>query len=128
MFGDQATFHQEGGPPMNYVGIDYHKKYSHVTVIDEEGRVIRSKRLENKPEPFQEFFERLEGPSEAVLEAFRTWGVMYDLLEDLEKVKSILVLFCLFCLILIAQNTVSFPGKYSLHSIDSQNLFWYFGH
>ncbi len=29
---------------MNYVGIDYHKKYSQVTAIDEEGRVIRSER------------------------------------------------------------------------------------
>ena len=45
---------------MNYVGIDYHKKYSHVTAIDEQGRVIRSKRLKNKPEPSQEFFKRLE--------------------------------------------------------------------
>ena len=50
MFGDEATFHQKGGTPMNYVGIDYHKKYSHVTAIDEEGRVIRSRRLENKPD------------------------------------------------------------------------------
>ena len=74
---------------MNYVGIDYHKKYSHVTAIDEEGRVIRSKRLENKPEPFQEFFKRLGGPSETVLEASRTWGVMYDLLEDVEEVESV---------------------------------------
>ncbi len=89
MIGDQATFHQEGGTPMNYVGIDYHKKYSHVTAIDEEGRVIRSKRLENKPEPFQEFFKKLEGPSETVLEASRTWGIMYDLLEELEGVESV---------------------------------------
>ena len=74
---------------MNYVGIDYHKKYSHVTAIDGEGRVIRSKRLENKPESFQEFFKRLGGPSETVLEASRTWGVMYDLLEDLEEVESV---------------------------------------
>ena len=52
---------------MNYVGIDYHKKYSHVTAIDEKGRVIRSKRLENKPEPFQGFFKRPTGPSKAAL-------------------------------------------------------------
>ena len=51
--------------------------------------MIRSKRLENNPEVFQEFFERLEGPSESVLEASRTWGVMYDLLEDLEEVESV---------------------------------------
>jgi transposase len=74
---------------MNYVGIDYHKKYSYVTAIDEEGRVIRSKRLENKPASFQDFFKRLEGPSETVLEASRTWGVMYDLLEELEEVESV---------------------------------------
>ncbi len=89
MFGEEATSHQEGGLPMNYVGIDYHKKYSHVTAVDEEGRVIRSKRLENRPELFQEFFKRVDGPSEAVLEASRTWGVMYDLLEDLEEVESV---------------------------------------
>jgi hypothetical protein len=52
---------------MNYVGIDYHKKYSHVMAIDEESRVIRSRRLENKPESFQEFFKRLDGPSKAAL-------------------------------------------------------------
>lgn len=74
---------------MNYVGIDYHKRYSHVTAIDDKGRVIRSHRLENKPESFQEFFRRLDGPSEAVLEASRTWGVMYDLVEELEKVESV---------------------------------------
>ena len=74
---------------MNYVGIDYHKRYSHVTAINEAGRVIRSVGLENNPEVFQEFFKRLEGPSETVLEASRTWGVMYDLLEDLEEVESV---------------------------------------
>jgi transposase len=74
---------------MNYVGIDYHKKYSHVTAIDEEGRVIRSRRLDNRPESFQEFFGRLQGPSETVLEASRTWGVMYDLLEEIEGVESV---------------------------------------
>lgn len=89
MFGDQATFRQKGGPPMNYVGIDYHKKYSHVTAIDEEGRVIRSRRVENRPESFQEFFGRLQGASETVLEASRTWGVMYDLLEEIEGVESV---------------------------------------
>ena len=74
---------------MNYVGIDYHKKYSHVTAIDEEGRVIRSRRVENRPESFQEFFGRLQGASETVLEASRTWGVMYDLLEEIEGVESV---------------------------------------
>ncbi len=74
---------------MNYVGIDYHKRYSYVTAIDEEGKVILSRRLENKPAQFQTFFRALGGRSEAVLEASRTWGVMYDLLEELEGVESV---------------------------------------
>lgn len=40
---------------MTYVGIDYHKKYSHVTAINEAGKVIYSKRLENRLESFQGF-------------------------------------------------------------------------
>ena len=74
---------------MNYVGIDYHKKYSVVTAIDEKGHTIRTTRLDNKHEPFQAFFSSLDGPSEAVLEATRTWGVLYDLLEEIDGVDSV---------------------------------------
>jgi len=74
---------------MNYVGIDYHKRYSVVTAIDEKGQVIRTQRLDNRPDHFQEFFSSLDGPSEAVLEATRTWGVMYDLLEETDGVESV---------------------------------------
>lgn len=74
---------------MNYVGIDYHKKYSVVTAVDEKGQMIRTTRLDNKHEPFQAFFSSLDGPSEAVLEATRTWGVLYDLLEEIDGVDSV---------------------------------------
>ena len=74
---------------MNYVGIDYHKKYSVVTAVNEMGHMIRTTRLDNRAEPFQAFFNSLDGPSETVLEATRTWGVMYDLLEELDGVESV---------------------------------------
>lgn len=74
---------------MNYVGIDYHKKYSHVTAIEGEGRMISSRRLDNTPDDFQVFFDSLDGESAAVVEASRTWGVMYDLLEDIDGVESV---------------------------------------
>jgi hypothetical protein len=57
---------------MNYVGIDYHKRYSVVTAVDEKGKVIRTQRLDNRPDPFQAFFSSLDGSSEAILEATRT--------------------------------------------------------
>lgn len=74
---------------MNYVGIDYHKKYSVVTAVDEKGHMIRTTRLDNRYEPFQAFFSSLDGPSEAVLEATRTWGLLYDLLEEIDGVDSV---------------------------------------
>jgi transposase len=74
---------------MKYVGIDYHKKYSHVTAVSGAGELICSKRLENRAEIFQEFFRDLGESSETVLEASRTWGVMFDLLEALPEVQSV---------------------------------------
>jgi hypothetical protein len=32
---------------MNYVGIDYHKRYSVVTAVDEKGHVLRTTRLDS---------------------------------------------------------------------------------
>jgi transposase len=74
---------------MKCVGVDYHKKYSVVTCLDEEGREIGSKRLDNQPERFQEWFQDLGGPCRVVLEASRTWGVMFDLLEGLPEVDTV---------------------------------------
>jgi hypothetical protein len=51
--------------------------------------VIRTQRLDNRPEPFRSFFSSLDGPSEAVLEATWTWGVLYDLLEEIDGVESV---------------------------------------
>ena len=74
---------------MNYVGIDYHKRYSVATAVDGAGAVVQSRRLDNRPEPFQAFFDSLDGPSQVVLEASRTWGVMYDLVEELDGVEAV---------------------------------------
>lgn len=74
---------------MYYTGIDYHKRYSVVTALNSEGQVIQSQRLENDRQSFEAFFTDLDGPSHAVLEASRTWGVLYDLLETLPQVTSV---------------------------------------
>jgi hypothetical protein len=34
---------------MHYVGVDYHKKSSYVTVVDEQGRVVKEGQLANTP-------------------------------------------------------------------------------
>lgn len=66
---------------MLYGGVDYHKRYSQVTVMDERGQIKRSARLANEPEEFQRLLEELGEPCELALEAGRNWGLLYDWLE-----------------------------------------------
>jgi len=67
---------------MNIIGIDYHKSYSHVTVLTETGELLGKGRIGNRLEDVAALFENLEGESKAVIEATRNWLVMHDMLEQ----------------------------------------------
>src|SRR5215213_4546295 len=71
----------EGGPRMVYVGIDLHRKRSHVAVVDEHGRQLLSRRLVNDPELFRELFAELGGKAQFALEATYGWEWLAELLE-----------------------------------------------
>ncbi|MDI6892098.1 MAG: IS110 family transposase [Actinomycetota bacterium] len=67
---------------MLYAGVDHHTKTSHLTVIDQEGNVIKRKVI---PSDGKEVVEALIGygePIKAVLEASYNWGKMYDWLDE----------------------------------------------
>lgn len=68
-----------------YIGVDYHRKFSYMTVIDEKGKVVREGVVNNCKEDIAAFLTQAQcaGESAAVLEASRTWPVMYDWLEEL---------------------------------------------
>lgn len=74
---------------MNYIGIDYHKRYSHVTAVNQEGRIVMEQRLNNDAREFREFIRLVGDKNRAVLESTRTWGVMYDMLEEMEGVEDV---------------------------------------
>lgn len=71
---------------MYYLGIDHHKRFSQVAVMDEQGKVHINCRMANEKVSFEILKRRLNnhGPLRAVIEAGRNWGMMYDLLEELE--------------------------------------------
>jgi hypothetical protein len=49
MLGVEANINfGRGGTPMRYVGINYHKKYNYVTVLNEMVQVVYSQRLDNQ--------------------------------------------------------------------------------
>jgi transposase len=68
---------------MLYAGVDAHKKYSKVVLTDDHGTRLAHASLSNDLGCFQEFFSQADEPVKAVVEAGRTWGVIYDLLESI---------------------------------------------
>jgi transposase len=72
---------------MEYVGVDYHKQYSYLAIMDERGKVIKQGRVVNDPAKLRQFLGAPEVERKAVLEAGRNWTVMHDWLE--EEVKEV---------------------------------------
>jgi hypothetical protein len=56
---------------LNYAGIDHHRQYSHLTVMDQEGQTIRAGRVPNVQAEIEKFLEAV-GAVEAVIETGRS--------------------------------------------------------
>jgi transposase len=68
---------------MVYVGVDLHRKRSHVVALDPTGEVVLSRRIGNAPVEFLRIFGELEPrPVEVVFEATYGWSWFADLLAD----------------------------------------------
>jgi len=72
-----------------YVGVDNHKKFSYLSVMDEKGVVVKEGKVVNTKEAVNKFLgKEYTNDTSAVLEAGRNWTVMYDWLEEeLDEVK-----------------------------------------
>ena len=68
---------------MVYIGVDLHRKISHVVALDEAGSTILSRRFEHSPDAFRRVFGELEPePITVAFEATYGWGWFADLLAD----------------------------------------------
>jgi len=66
-----------------YVGVDYHKRFSFATVMDQDGHVLKQGRVPNTPQAVAAFLDGYDGPDcAAVLEATRTWETMHEWLDE----------------------------------------------
>lgn len=68
---------------MYFIGIDQHKQYSPLTVLDEEGQEVKAGRVLNLRQEVEGFLEGLGLEVEAVVEAGRSCYVLADLLRAL---------------------------------------------
>jgi hypothetical protein len=68
---------------MVYVGVDLHRKRSHIVALDPAGEVVLSRRIGNAPTEFLRVFGELEPqPIEVAFEATYGWSWFADLLAD----------------------------------------------
>lgn len=68
---------------MVYVGVDLHRKRSHVVALDDQGEKLLSRRIANEPEEFFRIFGELEPePLNVAFEATYGWGWFADMLAD----------------------------------------------
>ena len=65
---------------MYYIGVDYHKNYSHIVVKDRKGKVERRGKVNNTKEEFRQLLKPYHS-GKTVLEATRNWGLVYDWVE-----------------------------------------------
>lgn len=77
---------------MIYEGIDIHKRYSVVSLINERGECLETQRVMNEKLEFERIMERYRGERfRAVIEAGLNWGVIYDMLSEIEGMESMKV-------------------------------------
>lgn len=68
---------------MVYIGVDLHRKRSHVVALDQAGEVLLSRRIGSRPDEFLRIFGELGAePLEVAFEATFGWGWLADLLAD----------------------------------------------
>lgn len=67
---------------MLYAGIDYHKKWSQITVLKQTGEVFRKARVESRSETLKAFFDDIPEEIRGVVEAGRNLCWIYDQLNQ----------------------------------------------
>ena len=67
---------------MLHIGVDMHKRFSQVAVLDDGGSVVKEEHLEHREqEKLTGFFGQYRGQAVATLEATRNWYWLYELME-----------------------------------------------
>ena len=76
---------------MKFVGIDYHKRYSVVFIVDDAGNEVVIERVEHShPEQFASLIGA-NTPCSVAFEATMNWGWLYEILETIPGIERIVM-------------------------------------
>jgi len=66
-----------------YIGIDAHRRYSQITVMDKNGRIVERQKINNDRKSIERALSPYVGNgSKAVLESSWNWGLLHDMFSD----------------------------------------------
>lgn len=72
-----------------YAGVDAHRAATHITIMDDAGKVLTRKRVSSSPDGLRSIFANYNEPIKAVVEATYNWGPVYDWLDEItDEVSS----------------------------------------
>jgi transposase len=67
----------------HYIGMDFHKQFSQVAVMDQQGQIIEERRLDHDQlEGLKQYFSQFDSDTSIALEATRGWYWMVDFLQN----------------------------------------------
>jgi transposase len=78
------------GKASMFVGMDLHKNYLQVAVMDEKGKVLKNSRVDNDLKQVDRFFEKISIPSRVVMESSCVWYNIYRHLSEEKHLDVIL--------------------------------------
>ena len=70
---------------MLYVGVDAHRASSHITIMDERGKVVKRAEVASSRRGIKGALGGYLEPMKAVVEASYSWGTMYDWLSEVAE-------------------------------------------
>ncbi len=66
-----------------YAGVDAHRTATHITIVDDAGKVLTRKRVSSSSDGLRSIFGNYNEPIKAVVEATYNWGPVYDWLDEI---------------------------------------------
>lgn len=74
-----------------YIGMDLHKKYLQVAVVDEKGKVMRNSKIDNDLDEIGKFFNDVNNQdAKVVMESSGVWYNIYEYLSEQKHLDVVL--------------------------------------
>ena len=72
-----------------FVGIDLHKKFLQVAVMDDKGKILHNDKVENNQQAIKQYFKKIPKRANIVMESSSVWHDVYRFLTETLRYKNV---------------------------------------